>query len=567
VVSGRGDAAGRGDRTEVYVVSVVAVVVAALAVWRCMFSVGLTDDALYVAMPMRLGEGGRIFFNEMSLQSLGYWVVIPFVKAWKTVIGMNGIVLAVRVFYVFVGGIVALFAYRALRPTFSPAACALAATVPVLAPPYNILGVNYNTSAALPFMLAAALLFASARDGSRTPAIVAGLAVAYAAVSYPPLAPAGLVLLATFAFMTRKKIGPAVAAAVAATAAVALAATLLVAFSSIADVARTLAYLPKNVTMVGTPIDKAGYIAYWTLHSTLLDRYLLPLWVLAIVASIPRVSQRVRSVALLLLPFAAASSGVMRFVNHQNTHWFSSLAAGYLIVFLVAATVPVAVRAMVERRTELLSLLRLAAPFTIVAYLLVTYASSAGWWRGSPVIALGPLALAVVAGWAEDVRRGLGPAGLAVGSLCLLLALFGFLFGTSHDDQPPYRLTTFVGSGPYAGITTTPQRAAQMRDFERKARRWVKPGDKVLVQGGPLGYLFADAPMATNQVWLVPGKTDSETVGYFTRTGDTPDVAFVNRNILTPGSVATDPFVGYLTRNYHVVDIAGSEFVVWVRHP
>jgi hypothetical protein len=302
-------------------------------------------------------------------------------------------------------------------------------------------------------------------------------------------------------------------------------------------------------------------------RTTIADPWLAPLWVLALVACVPQLPARIRSLALLLLPAAAALSGVMRFASHQDTHFFSSVAAGYFMIFLFAALASVTVMSAVRKRSETLTLLGLAGPFAATAYLLVTYSTSAAWWRGSPVLALAPLALGVVIGWSDEVREGLGVTGVAIASAWLLFALLAALFGTSHNDQPPFRLNAHLTTGPYAGITTTPQRAAQLRDFARAAAYWVKPGDSVLVVGGPIVYLFATGPMATNAVWLNPGKSDRATVAYYGRTGDTPDVAFINLNVLTPVSKKDDPLVAYIARNYRAVDTVGNVFVVWVRKP
>ncbi len=57
---------------------------------------------------------------------------------------------------------------------------------------------------------------------------------------------------------------------------------------------------------------------------------------------------------------------------------------------------------------------------------------------------------------------------------------------------------------------------------------WVRPGDTLLAHGSPAAYLYADAPMDTNIIWLSHfGQANRQGLQWFDRTGRSPDVVLV----------------------------------------
>ena len=108
-----------------------------------------------------------MFADEETSQALGFLPAAAFARLWTALFGTAGIVLALRLFYVALATSVGYVIYRALRPSFGAWVSALAAWLPLLAPPYNIFGVSYNTMAILGFSAAAALGLAAVRDTDR----------------------------------------------------------------------------------------------------------------------------------------------------------------------------------------------------------------------------------------------------------------------------------------------------------------------------------------------------------------------------------------------------------------
>jgi hypothetical protein len=147
----------------------VVVTFVLFAAWRASLGISFLDDAYNAVMTLRLAQGARVFADEMTTQALGFLLAVPFARLWTALFGMAGFVLALRLFYVAVAAAVGYVIYRALRPSFGAGVAALAAWLPLLAPPYNIFGVSYNTMPILAFSAAAALSLAGRRHTRRRP--------------------------------------------------------------------------------------------------------------------------------------------------------------------------------------------------------------------------------------------------------------------------------------------------------------------------------------------------------------------------------------------------------------
>ena len=156
-----------------WTVGLAAVFLLVLVAWRSTLGMSLFDDGFYAAATLRLAQGARLFVDEMFVQSTGFLVAVPFARAWTMLFGTAGFVVALRLFYVALAGAVALVVYRVFRPSFGRWAAFGGAAVPLLAPPFNLLAVSYNTMAALGLILALALSFRALRDTDRRAAAAA----------------------------------------------------------------------------------------------------------------------------------------------------------------------------------------------------------------------------------------------------------------------------------------------------------------------------------------------------------------------------------------------------------
>lgn len=542
-------------------VALAAAVLLGLVAYRTSLGVSFVDDSYYVVLPLRIAYGARPFVDEMSLQSLGFLLAVPFVRAWTWLFGMTGLVLASRLFYVALAAGAGFTVYRLLRPSFRPAVAGLAAAVPLLAPPFNLVALSYNTIAALCSILAVALAFSALRDDRPRNAHWAGAATGLGVVSYPPLAAPAAVLLATMYLLSRDRrlVLRSAAVAVAALAAVMVP---LVIWAGPSAVGATLAYARQNVVYLGTPLEKLMNLAVWIRYS-LFIKETAPMWVLAVLAALPRVPKTLRAVALAALPLAAALPGAL-FAHYM--HAFGLSAPSWLILFVAAALLPAVSWARKAENADLRRLLALAGPWSVVAFFVMAYATSTSWRRAVPVIGLTPLALAVVAAWASQLSEETSPRVFTRTVALPAATALALLFTTTFDDARPLRLSRVFRDGPYAGMRTSKAQHDRFSAVERAGRRWLRPGEPVVFLGGGSGYLLVDGTPDTNVTWLYTGPSSIAALDYYRSRGPLPRVVFVHEDgILRFGGFTAadrvDPLMHRLMREYELVQTAGGFFV------
>jgi len=121
-------------RSERLVLAAFAALVA-FAAWRATIGVDFGDGTHVVALAMRMAQGDQPLADELNLQSLGSVAAVPFTWLWLHLVGVDGIVLASRLFYVVLAALAGILAYRALRTGFAAVPAFVAVTVMVLPTP------------------------------------------------------------------------------------------------------------------------------------------------------------------------------------------------------------------------------------------------------------------------------------------------------------------------------------------------------------------------------------------------------------------------------------------------
>lgn len=548
-----------------WAIALTAAVLIGLAAWRSTLGLSFLDDAYYSAVTLRLVQGARLFADEMYVQSLGFLAAVPFGKLWTMIFGTTGFVAAVRVFYVALASAVGFGIYKVLRPSFGRWAALAAVAVPLLAPPYNLLAVSYDTMAALGMTLALTLCFKALRDSSRWAAAGAGAAAAFACVSYPPLIVAALALLTAFAFVSRgRRLWPAMAGG-AAVVAVGVGAWLL-SRASITDFRLTYEFVFGAYSTAGPAGRLASQLG--TLWKVLHHMWRLPLWAWYLPALALSVGgtylavrgaerSRLRSWLFAALPFALV---IPVFANWSALHRGPSLrtlGANYLIAFILFA-LPGVFATLRQVSADIRRLVAMAVVAGPVGFIIVSMFTSAGISRGSGIVGLAPLAMVVVLWWSGEVGRLEIPLAEATAALALLLVMVVLLFGMSFNDGAPLTLHNTIASGPYEGVTTTDALAARVSAVEALTSKWVGPTTGVLFFEYPGGYVLQRGIMVTNAVWMNVGPVDRITIGYF-NARRWPDVVFVPSGVLTPAGASTkssaaDPLLAALADRYHVVE-------------
>ena len=564
-----------GDRRafgigSVSAVGVAAVALIALAAWRSTLGMTFADDSYYVAATLRLAQGARLFVDEMFLQSSGLLVAVPFTKLWIALFSTTGLAVALRLFYVAVASLVGLAVYRALRPTFGPWPALLAGAAILLAPAYNLLAVSYDTMAAAGMVLACVWAFAALRDGSLRSAVAAGAAAAFASVSYPPLALAAIALLAVFWWLGR---GRRLVLPMLAGAAVVVAAFLLwlATQASLADL-RATAECILDVGRASGPLRPGGRMgaALDSLYHTLIrTTWGVPIWVwfgpaavisVATASPATRAPERARARGWLLaaLPLALALPLVANVVGPPAQRLWT-FGGNYLIGFVFFAAIPL-LAGLRDLPEQMRNLVFLALPTGLVGFLVVNALTSASLYRASGIVGLAPLAAAVAVWWAATVGASIGPAGGRAAALALLAMVVVCLFGATFDDRAPLTLDSRIGSGAYAGVTTTAANENAVAAIGDMSLRWARPTDGVLFIDYPGGYLALRSGVAlTPATWLNYGCADGVAVDHFDRVGRWPAIVFVETRVFAaltgPGATrSADPLLYDLTRRYRVVE-------------
>ena len=153
------------------------------AFWKVRYGFGGNDEAFYLTIPHRLAKGDALFRDEWNLSQMCSILQLPFVWVYTTVTGStDGIILAARIFYVFVHGAAAVLIYSRLRKYgyLSVFACVLY----FLFTPYDIMALGYD-SMGVELVLLAGVLLATADYDKKLWLILSGLCFAGAVLCCP----------------------------------------------------------------------------------------------------------------------------------------------------------------------------------------------------------------------------------------------------------------------------------------------------------------------------------------------------------------------------------------------
>lgn len=561
-----------------YAALAVALVALAYVLWRSSVGASLFDDGQYAALVLRFAQGARPVADEWTLQSFGFLLAVPFAYVWKALFGLQGLVLALRWFYVTLATVVGYFSWRWLRPWLGALPAALGIVPVSLAPPYAIWMVSYNTICVLGFLLASALAYSALHDQSRVKAVGAGVALAVGAVSYPPMVLAAAAFIAAYAVLDRRSsrnwlwaLGAAAGTELAFSASMVMQAPL-----------HDLAVLLRYSGLVWTTLAPAGArlsgLETWLLRG-IFSWPMVPMWLAALLASLPVVPRAVRRWLLALMPLFGAIPAIAFAVHTGHAHVESGprgldlTAASYLCYFTIAAGIPVLVDALREERAELTRLFALVAPSSLVGAIVVAAATTAGPLWGLPVVGLAPLAVAVVAGWWTVIAEI--PAAARALALSALLVALVYPSATSTFFGPAPWRTVRITNGAYAGITASPETAAGFRAVEEFASRQIPTTSDVTFVWGPAGYLLTAGRADTNATFLVTGASDAYLVGYWQKHRRWPDFVFVSDYAIAAGLQLSDsmmeariahlerhdPLVRVLADRYRLLGRVGDYFV------
>ncbi|WP_404388099.1 hypothetical protein [Humibacillus xanthopallidus] len=521
-------------------IPILMLVVAGALIARARLGLDLGDGTHAVELAMRLARGDQPFRDEMNLQVLGAWPAVPFVWGWLHVVGVSGVVLASRVFFVVLTLAVAALAWRAVARSLGRLTSGVAAVAAVVPTAYNLQLVGYNTTPALLYLVAASSAVGAIARGSlpETPetaagasgaaemsgrpqsavrwAVLGGAAAVLGAVSHPVTAPAGAALLLLSLGWSRGRVraGLTAGAAGAALVVAGLAGWLW----GLDHVRETLAF---TADYQGERVDRLTRLEAWLayLGGELTHPAVLVALGLGVAAAVALWRRSVVAGPLLLAAVAlTAAHGLTRdaaAATFSVGSWLSPVLALVLTLVLLPAAI---VTAALLRGAALRLLTIGAAPTVIGAPVIAAFTSSSPTW-GAVGACLAPAVFAVTASALTGLTRLRAPVTRApaaprvssrhvtgwtaagVGAV-VLVALVASHTATSFRDGPLGRLDTAAPQGAYAGLLTTDRRAAEVGVAQAALRSCATAGSSVLAIGYPAAYLMGDVRSATPVTWL-----------------------------------------------------------------
>lgn len=440
-------------RQERALVTTGTVLVVAFAVWRATTGADLADGTHVVALAMRMAQGDAPLSDEMNLQALGSLPAVPFTWLWLQVVGVEGIVLASRVFYLLFALCVGWLAYRGLRTGAPPVLAFLGVTLMLLATPYSLFLTGYNTGPVLGLGLATCASFAALQRRSGRWAALAGVALAFTVLSHPAaLPPAALLAISVLVLARRGQVVRGLlTGGMGASLLVVLAVLTGPGLGALVDtVAFTFDYQADRITAGERLLRSLG------MHvEALLVWRNVPALVLAVVATIPRVSLPWRLTAVAAVPVALAVAVVWASGRTAPGELLlGEVASAYLVLIAVLITpaVVLAVREVEDPRLQRLLVLTLPpAVLGLVSLSLVSSASAKWGVAAGPVQPLAGAALLVVL---VLLARHRGRAVALIAGGAVLVSLLAVHTTRVFSDGPPWRLDARVTQGPLAGLLT-----------------------------------------------------------------------------------------------------------------
>ena len=530
------------------------------AVWRVRLGVDVADGAHVVALAMRLAEGDQVLTDEMNLQALGSLAAVPFTWLWLQVAGVEGVVLASRLFYVALATGVGAVCYRALRTLLPPVAAWTAVVLMLLPTPYNLLVTSYNSMPVLMLGLAVCSAAAALTRGSARWAATSGVALAMAVLAHPSSLPAaatlGVVVLVLAwrrrAVLTGLLLGGALASA--------LVLAVIAAGPGLDALARTVTYTADYQASRPAPQVRLGRAAWSAWHGLVVWRH-LPVAALALLATAPLLRRRGQVAAAAAIPAVLAALLWAVAPTEPTRDPFGVLSGAYAVLLTCFLLLPVGAWTLRERVRPLRLLLLLTLPVAVLgaaSFSLVTSAS-ASWGVAAPPVQ--PLFGALGGGlvlWAGGAGRADSPRSVrdrlstGVVALVVVASLLAVHPLRSFRNADPARLTATVASGPMAGLRASPAMWQADCALQEVVTGWVRPGEGVFFYAEPGGYAYSRSPMATNLLWLADfGAANAETVRWWERTGRWPQVAVLRAALVEEAGgpealAADDPVVAAL---------------------
>lgn len=542
-------------RQERMLVGSGTLLVLAFAVWRVTTGADLADGTHVVALAMRMAQGDAPLSDEMNLQVLGSLPAVPFTWLWLQVAGVDGIVLASRLFYVLFALAVGWLAYRALRTGVPPVLAFLAVTLMLLATPYSLLVTSYNTGPVLGLGLATCAAFAALQRESGRWAALAGAALAFSVLSHPAtLPPAALLAIILLVLAERGQVVRGLlTGGLAAVLLIVLAVPAGPGVGALADTVNfTTDYQADRISPWERLLRSVG------MHAEGLFAWRnIPALLLAVTATVPAVPLRWRLTAATAAPVALAAAVI--WASRQTPPGellLGPVASAYLVLVTLLLTPAVVLAARDAADLRLRRLLALTLPPGLLGLVSLSLVSSASAKWGVAAAPVQPLLGVAVLTVLVLLARQRGRTVALVAGGAVLVSLLGVHTMRVFSDAQPWRLDARVADGPLAGLLTRESTVDEDCRMRTAVEGWVDPGDSVFFWSAAAGYAYSTARMDTPILWLADfGAANAVGVEWMTEHDRWPDVVFVHAGVLEAVGgwdevVARDPILAAFDRDY-----------------
>jgi len=461
-------------------------------------------------------------------------LVFPFVRLYHALVGIDGLVLFVRHLQFLFSLLVGAAVFVSLRGVLRSGVAALLSAICVVAfVPFDIHSLSYNTLGGGLFTAGCLLGFLSLRDPRPVWLVLGGACCGLAVFAYPSLVVA---VVACFALRIavapgrwrREILGFGVPALVVGGAAMGS----VLAEAGLHDVVTGYRRSSDYLGHAGG----AGKLADVFRHEwTTLHFWYLVFPALVVLGAVWRFRRRFAPLLLVLLPLLVLPDSL--------SHTFDSppyTATLEYVAHYGSLALPLAV--LVWRRPEARRLFAAVWAPSFLAGLATAYSSNNGGVNFG--VGFFPAVFVTTAFllWAlEDALAGPARARPAerrpiAWPAVLVPALLVVLGGQVYRDGPFSDLSSMVGSGAYAGISTSLNKRLFLEQFERELARVGPHCRIVFFKDFPAGYLLSHSQPDTNSAWIATvaqSKTrayQQTLLRYWHREG-LPDVAVMIRKI------------------------------------
>ena len=158
------------------------------ALWKTFYGSPSLDESFYLTIPHRYSMGDVPIADEWHLSAMTGFLQLPFVFVYTHLFGTEGIILASRIFYVFIHAAVTIVIYSRVykKGVLSIAACLLL----FIFAPYNIMQLCYNSMGIDLIVLSGILLATANYRTSKASLIISGVCLAGAVLCCPYFASA-----------------------------------------------------------------------------------------------------------------------------------------------------------------------------------------------------------------------------------------------------------------------------------------------------------------------------------------------------------------------------------------